>query len=86
MKPTEIKELSTEEVLKAINDNGFGCESYDGACVDIYRLYENGVTRHYISVDFSREDLVGCTRYGCDFNKLAEEYESKHEAITDSEE
>lgn len=86
MKPTEIKELNTEEVIKAINDNGFGCESYDGACVDIYRLYENNVTRHYISVDFNSEDLIGCTRGNCNYSELAREYENKHEAIIDSEE
>lgn len=85
MKSVEIKELNTEEVIKAINDNGFGCESYDSACVDIYRLYENGVTRHYISVDFNSEDLIGCTRSNCDFKKLASEYEKKHEAIIDEE-
>jgi hypothetical protein len=83
MSPTELKELTTANVLESINDNGFGCESYAGACVDVYRLYENGVTRHLVSVDFDSEDLVGCTRYGCDFNKLASEYEKKHETITD---
>ena len=85
MNPTEIKELTTANVLKAINDNGFGCESYAGACVDVYRLYENGVTRHYISVDLDTEDLLNCTRSTCDFNRLAEEYEKKYAPIIDVE-
>ena len=86
MESVKLEELSTEEVLKAINDNGFGCESYAGACVDIYRLYENGVKRHLVSVDFNSEDLVGTTRGSCDFSKLAEEYEKKYEPIVDEEE
>ena len=85
MKPIELKELNTVEVLKAINDNGFGCESYDSAYVDIYRLYENNVTRHYVSVDFNSEDLVGCTRGNCNYSKLAREYEKKYKPIVDSD-
>ena len=49
-------------------------------------LYENGVTRHYLSVDFNSEDLVGATRGNCDFSKLASEYKSKYEPIVDTEE
>ena len=85
MKPVEIKELNTVEVLKAINDNGFGCESYDSACVDIYRLYVSNVTRHLVSVDFSREDLWSCTNANCNYSELAREYEKKHEAIVDTD-
>lgn len=85
MKPIEIKELNTVEVLKAINDNGFGCESYDSACVDIYRLYEDNVTRHLVSVDFSREDLWAIGNVNCNYSELAKEYEKKYEAIVDTD-
>ena len=85
MKPIEIEELNTSNVLSAINDNGFGCESYDSACISIYRLFEDGVTRHFVDVDFSADDLWGCTNSNCDFSKLASDYESKYSPIVDKE-
>ena len=75
MQPTDIDELTTENVIRSINDNGFGCESFAGAEVDIYVLYEGGMKTYLTSYAFEEKDLVGCTRMGTDFKKLAEDYE-----------
>ena len=83
--PTFIEELTTENVLKAINDNGFGCESFAGADVDICIAYERGVVEHFTSVSFTQEDLWGNTNANADFKKLADDYEKNHEPITDKE-
>ena len=86
MQPTDIEELTTENVMRSINDNGFGCESFAGAEVDIYVLYERGVTEYLTSASFTEEDLVGCTNLNADFKKLAEDYENNTGiVITDKE-
>mgnify|MGYP003316463622 CR=1 FL=1 len=85
MNPTFIEELTTENVLKAINDNGFGCESYAGAEVSISVVYDRGVTEPFTSVSFSQENLWGITNINVDFKKLADDYEKNHEPITDKE-
>lgn len=85
MNPTFIEELTTENVLKAINDNGFGCESYAGAEVSISIVYDRGVTEYFTSVSFSQENLWGITNINADFKKLADDYEKNHEPITDKE-
>lgn len=78
MKPTVIEELTLANVIEAINDNGFGCESFAEASVDVAILYERGVKEYFTSVDFEEEDLTGCTRANCDYKKLADDYESKY--------
>lgn len=85
MQPTDIEELTTENVIRSINDNGFGCESYAGAEVDIYILYERGVEEYLTSASFTQEDLVGCTNLNTDFKKLAEDYEKNVRVIADKE-
>lgn len=75
MQPTDIEELTTENVIRSINDNGFGCESFAGAEVDIYILYERGVEEYLSSYSFEEEDLINATRSSADFKKLAEDYE-----------
>ena len=75
MKPTDIDELTVENVLKSINDNSFGCESYAGAEVDICILYERGVEEYLMSLSFIQEDLVGLTKANAGYEKLAEDYE-----------
>ena len=85
MRPTDIDELTTENVIRSINDNGFGCESFAGAEVDIYVLYERGVEEYLTSASFTQEDLVGCTRANTDFKKLAEDYEKNVRVIADDE-
>ena len=77
IRPTDIEELTTENVIRSINDNGFGCESYAGAEVDIYVLYESGVRECLSSYSFEEEDLINATRSSTDFKKLAEDYEKK---------
>ena len=86
MQPTDIEELTTENVIRSINDNGFGCESYAGAEVDIYVLYERGVEEYLTSASFTQEDLWGCTKANADFKKLAEDYEKNSHAIVDNKE
>lgn len=86
MQPTDIEELTTENVIRSINDNGFGCESFAGAEVDIYVLYERGVEEYLTSASFTQEDLVGCTNANTDFKKLAEDYEKNVRVIADNEE
>ena len=75
MEHRDIDELTVENVLKEINDNGFGCESYAGAEVDIYTLYERGVEEYLMSLSFTQEDLWGITNVNADYKKLAEDYE-----------
>lgn len=87
MKPVVIPELDTGRVLGAINDNGFGCESFDGAKVDIYRTYERGVEIYLKSVEFTREDLWGITNPRENVFTLARKgYETHNEPIRDDEE
>ena len=85
IRPTDIEELTTENVIRSINDNGFGCESYAGAEVDIYVLYERGVEEYLTSASFTQEDLWGCTKASTDFKKLAEDYEKNVGVIADKE-
>ena len=85
MEPVTIDELTTENVIRSINDNGFGCESYASAEVDIYILYERGVEEYLTSASFTEEDLVGCTRASTDFKKLAEDYEKNVRVIADDD-
>ena len=83
MQPRQFQELTTENVLRSVNDSGFGCESYDSAVVDVYVLYERGLTDYLTSVEFDKHDLWGCTNTNCDFKKLAEEFEKDNYRITD---
>jgi hypothetical protein len=85
MEPQRIDELTTENVLRSINDNSYGCESYAGAEVDIYVLYERGVEEYLTSASFTQEDLWGCTNLNADFKKLAEDYEKNSHVIADNE-
>ena len=87
MKPVIIPELETVRVLEAINDNGFGCESFAGARVDIYRTYERGVKVYLKSVEFTQEDLRGITNPRENVFTLARKsYETHNEPIKDDEE
>ena len=76
-------ELTVENILSAINDNGFGCESIDFATVDIYALYgEYGEVKRFLhSFDFDRMDLWGKEQEEIR-NKSAEEYIKKHNLVT----
>lgn len=85
MQPVHLETLSTENVLRAINDNGFGCESYDKVEATILLYYGYGVFDFFKKVTFSRQDLWGITNKNCDFKKLAEDYEANHEPIIDNE-
>lgn len=83
IKPSILAELTTEGVIKSINDNGFGCESFAGANVDISVLYEGGVGEYMTTVEFTEEDLRGSTNVNVNFKALAENYEKSHEPIVD---
>ena len=84
MKPVIIPELETGRVLGAINDNGFGCESFAGARVDIYRTYERGVEVYLKSVEFTQKDLWGITNPRENVFTLARKgYETHNEPIKD---
>ena len=76
-------ELTVENILSAINDSGFGCESIDFATVDIYALYgEYGeVKRFFHSFEFDRKDLWGKEQEEIR-KKSAEEYIKKHNLVT----
>jgi len=43
MKPFRIKKLTSKQLKEGLNDNGFGCQSIDGAEVHVYEEYERGV-------------------------------------------
>lgn len=36
------KHISKDNILRCVNDNGFGCESIASADIDIYVKYDNG--------------------------------------------
>ena len=76
-------ELTVENILSAINDGEFGCESIDFATVDIYALYgEYGeVKRFFHSFEFDRKDLWGKEQKEIR-KKSAEEYIKKHNLVT----
>ena len=76
-------ELTVENILSAINDGQFGCESIDFATVDIYALYgEYGeVKRFFHSFEFDRKDLWGKEQEEIR-KKSAEEYIKKHNLVT----
>ena len=76
-------ELTVENILSAINDGQFGCESIDFATVDIYALYgEYGEVKRFLhSFDFDRKDLWGKEKEEIR-NKSAEEYIKKHNLVT----
>ena len=76
-------ELTVENILSAINDGQFGCESIDFATVDIYALYgEYGeVKRFFHSFEFDRKDLWGKEQVEIR-KKSAEEYIKKHNLVT----
>ncbi len=76
-------ELTVENILSAINDSGFGCESIDFATVDIYALYgEYGEVKRFLhSFEFDRKDLWGKEKEEIR-NKSAEEYIKKHNLVT----
>lgn len=40
MSPFKVKSLETEEILKGINDAGFGVESINGAACDVFENFE----------------------------------------------
>lgn len=44
MKPFILTELTDENILNGLNDDGFGVRSYIEASIDIYELYQRGVT------------------------------------------
>lgn len=66
MQPFEIyhPELELEDLEKIIpqglNDNGFGVESFNWAKVDIYELYEYGVTEHLCETEFDNSVKFSC--------------------------
>jgi hypothetical protein len=38
--------ISKDNILRCVNDGGFGCESIDSAEIDIYIKYNNGSTEY----------------------------------------
>ena len=65
MAPDISLDISDDDLRKKIKDNlndaGFGCESIDGAIVDVYDLYESGFaiyTGELIVGDISSEDVI----------------------------
>lgn len=44
-------------ILRCVNDNGFGCESIESAYIDIYDVYENGHKQ------YNRELYVDCKHH-----------------------
>ena len=62
MDETTIDEPTTENIIKAVNDGKFGCESIEGADVYIYATYERGVKVFYDHLTFNREELSNAKR------------------------
>ena len=83
MKPVKITELTTENVLKSINDNGFGCEYYESADIVICSDYGYNLSEYLLHVEFNRDDLWTLTNHKPDYKKLAEDFEQKNAPIVD---
>ena len=49
MKPFHVKSITKDNLLKNINDNGFGVESINGAICMIYKNFE-GTLRYFKTV------------------------------------
>jgi len=43
MEPFTLSRINEKEIIKNLNDNGFGCQEIEGAIVDIFELYEKGL-------------------------------------------
>ena len=65
------KRITKEDIIRHINDGGFGAQSIDGATATIYALYGNherhpfllGQARKFVrSVDIEEEDLKSAKR------------------------
>lgn len=50
-------------IPQGLNDNQFGVESFNWAVVDVYELYENGVTDYLCEISFDAKDV----KFGCGF-------------------
>jgi len=58
MKPWQIEdEFDEAEMMKGINDGQFGCQSIDGAVVNVYRLYENGYKEYEDDFEYDSNQL-----------------------------
>ena len=77
MNETTIDNLTIENILKSINDGGFGCESIEEATVIIYALYEHGYKEYETSLHFSSDTLYTITNKNCNFRELAEDFKNK---------
>lgn len=77
MNETTIDELTIENILKSINDGGFGCESIEEATVIIYALYEHGYTEYETGLHFSANSLLNITKANCNYRELAEDFKNK---------
>ena len=64
----ETNKIPTKEDIlkaKAINDNGFGCESINEANISIYEMYERGVLGEYLcTYNFNKAELLNYTKLG----------------------
>lgn len=41
-----LDKATKTNILRCVNDNGFGCESIESAFIDIYDVYEGGYKEH----------------------------------------
>jgi len=46
-----------EDIVKGVNDDGFGCEAIVSAIVHVSDLYENGYKRYKEQINFNKEEL-----------------------------
>ena len=62
MDETTIDDPTTENIIKAVNDGRFGCESIESATVHLNAIYERGITIPCGEFCFNREELSNAKR------------------------
>ena len=65
-----LDKATKTNILRCVNDGGFGCESIESACIDIYDVYENGHKQ------YNREIYTDCkhhTKYFLGWRELREQ-------------
>ena len=52
-----LDQFSEEEMMRGINDGGFGCQEITAAMISVYRLYEHNLKLHEDDFEYDFEQL-----------------------------
>ncbi len=50
-------EFDREKMIAGINDNGFGCKSFESAEIFVEKLFENDYTEHDTMIEVENQEL-----------------------------